>query len=277
MLNSILNICNHDRDNPKFFGGMPGNKKRPFVLIDAIVRLRGYYFSPNKRLKCIADLQERQKRSERRESIASTLQLLMHYTDLTTLQVGTPLKDGSINHLRIENFIAKHLKMGAKRTWRALHDVSDAGYIKIITKKVFKYGKIYSICKIHMMRKAFFDLGIAPPRLNESQHYKQKSIIKKEYRAAKPTGLSAMLSKHERRGPTSMSDLFNTAPPEAEPAPEPITEARQEGIRHQETRKRMTEADKQKRKAKYNDMHYEMTENGLTTEAAMAKLGIKSF
>lgn len=275
MQNLILNMCNHDRDNPKFFGAMPGRKKRPFVLLDAIVRLRGYYFAPHKRLKCIADLQDRQKRSERRESIASTLQFLMYYTDLTTLQVGTPLKDGSINHLRIENFIAKHLKMGAKRTWRALHDVEKAGYITIVTKKVFKFDKIYSICKIHMMRKAFFDLGIAPPRLNESQHYKQKSMIKKEYRAAKPTGLADMISKHERRGPTSMSNLFNPAPPEA--APEPITEARQEGIRHQEARKRMTAQEIERSRQKHAAIHHEIEENKLTGPEAMVKLGYKSL
>ena len=189
--------------------------------------------------------------------------------------MGTPQKDGSINHLRIENFIAKHLKMGAKRTWRALHDVAKAGYITIVTKKVFKFDKIYSICKIHMMRKAFFDLVIAPPRLNESQHFKQKSMIKKEYRAPKPTGLADMLSKHERRGPPSMSNLFNPAPPEA--ASEPITEARQEGIRHQEARKRMTAQEIETSRQKHAAICDEIKKYGLTGAQAMAKLGYKSL
>src|SRR5260221_13345770 len=84
------NRCGHVRDMPRFFKRPNQHKRRPSVLENAIEKLQDVYRRPKKFFRKLATFHphDRQKRSERREAIASVSQVLLHYLELSTLQVG---------------------------------------------------------------------------------------------------------------------------------------------------------------------------------------------
>lgn len=178
MLTQTLNSFGIDKENPHFFTKSSSHKERPGFLRTVMEKCKYYYFSPKKYLPRIEALQARQKRSERRESIAASCQILLHYTDLETLEIGTPTKSGEINSLRI-GFVGNKIKMGNKRLQRALSDLRAAKYVYVTYKRVFVKGKIYTVMAIKWSRHFFFDIGMKSVELNSAIHMKQKSIANK--------------------------------------------------------------------------------------------------
>jgi len=178
MENATGNNCGHSPTNPCFFEEKKSN--RPNILKIAQDRLMDFYHLPGKFLTKLrfANGQDSQQRSERREAISSALQVILSYTDLDTLQVGSPQKDGSIMGIQL-GFINKKIGVHVKRIYRALMDLQICGYLKIEWRRLKKFGNYLTIHKLILFPSLFHHLDISQLKLNMSQHYKRKSIAKK--------------------------------------------------------------------------------------------------
>ncbi len=180
-MDMVGNKCGHDKGNPISFKKPSSHKGRPHIIEIACENAKKFYEEPDKFLPRLrfANGKDTQQRSERREAASSVMQVLLHYTDLSTLEVGTPTKDGSINGLRL-GFIADKIEMGVKRVWRAVKDLKSAGYIKMRSMFFRIKDRAFIISKIFLFPKTFHDLGVSTERLNLSQHYKRKSLSKRK-------------------------------------------------------------------------------------------------
>lgn len=89
------NRCGHNPTAPRFLV-QPHVQNMPKFIARSIDLVEHYYY----RLKDLPQLDtlnpHRKKRSERRESIIQVLKVLLKYTDLVTLTVGVPTKDGRV-------------------------------------------------------------------------------------------------------------------------------------------------------------------------------------
>ena len=170
------NRCGHLPHQPRFYLRPEHTKARPSVLEHAIERLKDVYHRPKKFFKKLATFHpsDRQKRSERREAIASVSQVLLHYLELSTLRVGFYAGTKFI-HLDLE-YIAKKAGLNFIRTKRAMADLVKAGYIQVsrqFDKKedgTFK-GKP-SIREISV--QFFVDLGMDIQKLFFTREWKRK-------------------------------------------------------------------------------------------------------
>lgn len=170
------NRCGHEVKHPRFFK-KPHNEC-PDFLKRAQKICESFYCSPHEYLPNLPFLNssESKKRSERREAISSSLQLIFQHTDLTTLQAGTPSETGTIG-IQL-GYMSRILNVGKKRIYRALKDLELANYLKVEYKRYAKFGKYLTIRRITLFRKLFHHLGISNMRLDRAQHYKRKSLSK---------------------------------------------------------------------------------------------------
>jgi hypothetical protein len=170
------NRCGHVPNDPRFYLRPENSKTRPSILENAIERLKDVYRRPKKFFRKLATFHphNRQKRSERREAIASISQVLLNYLELSTLRVGFYAETKFIN-LDLE-YIAKKAGLNFIRGKRAIADLVKAGYIKVsrqFDKKedgTFK-GKP-SIREISV--QFFIDLGIDVQKLFYTREWKRK-------------------------------------------------------------------------------------------------------
>lgn len=171
------NLCGHHPLTPRFFHGK-GN--RPDTLKLAQENAAKYYANPDKYLMNLQTLNGKtaQQRSERREAIATVMQVLLQYTDLLTLQVGTLVAGGDMVAMQA-TFLAQKTGWGLKRCYRAIKDAARAGYISIQYQRYKRFGKILSTRFIKIFPKCFHHLGISNARLETSRHYKRNSVITK--------------------------------------------------------------------------------------------------
>lgn len=173
------NRCGHKVDFCRAYERKATHKKPPPIITAASHAVVDFFFHPTKYLDKLNFLtgKYRQKKSERRESIAGVLGMLVNYCHLTSLAVGTYHKDGSVNNLST-GCIAAALKFGVKRVYRALKDLAKAGYIEIIFRVVnTKYGLKQSN-SIKLTRQCFLDLKLPNIFCEISAHYKRNSDTK---------------------------------------------------------------------------------------------------
>lgn len=128
------NFCGHDPESPRLTLERPAKKGKggaPRVLTLCMERLKDYYYRPRKVIPSLdlANGSTRQQRSERREACICLLSALLKFTDVASLRVGIPTKNGFVN-LTVD-LIAKHAGMHQKRTERAMHDLKAAGLITV--------------------------------------------------------------------------------------------------------------------------------------------------
>ncbi|MDX1371787.1 MAG: hypothetical protein R3321_04920, partial [Nitrososphaeraceae archaeon] len=144
---------------PFFFEKVEGHLDRPYFIQKLMNAATRYYNSPKYYLIRLSFLQTSQKRSERRESIVNVLRLFLYYTDIATHQIGTFLKNGALNPLRLK-FIQDKLNMGYKRIWRAICDLRKAGYLIVKYAKKMVGDKWFTVMNIQWSRHFFRDIGI---------------------------------------------------------------------------------------------------------------------
>lgn len=141
---STGNKCGHCPDAPRFFVPPEKHAKLPLLLRRTQDAIRDYFWKtsifPN--LNAVNGSTKRngsvrQQRSERREACIELLGCILHFTDLVTLRVGIPQKDGSMMGLTMP-YLAKLSGLSERRAERAIRDLKKAGFITIhpICKKL---------------------------------------------------------------------------------------------------------------------------------------------
>jgi len=128
------NFCGHSPDSPRLELPSPPRKGPggiPRVLTLLMERLPQYYWSPRRVLPSLdlANGSQRQQRTERREACIDLIKAILKYTDLSSLRVGIPTKDGFM--CMTLDFIAKEAGIGHRRAERALRDLKSANLITV--------------------------------------------------------------------------------------------------------------------------------------------------
>jgi len=171
------NRCGHVLNVPRFFNQPDHHKRRPSVLEHAIEQLKNVYSRPKKFFRKLSTFHphDRQKRSERREAIASVSQVLLHYLELSTLRVGFFADPTKFIPLDLK-YIAKQAGLSISRAKRALADLAKAGYLKLtrqFTKK--DDGTFKGTPSIREIAVQFFiDLGIDIQKLFFAREWRRK-------------------------------------------------------------------------------------------------------
>lgn len=126
------NRCGHVVDAPTFFMAPACHKPRPKILTRLGAAIERYYQSPKDVLPVLNFINGscRKQRSERREACLRLMGVIIHYTDLVSLHVGTPQPDGSIGAMTVAR-MAELAQMEIRRTERAMHDLRKAGLITV--------------------------------------------------------------------------------------------------------------------------------------------------
>jgi hypothetical protein len=175
------NRCGHVPTSPRLFNRPDHNKPRPHILEQAIGKLKDVYDRPKKFFKKLATFNpsNRQKRSERREAIASVSQVLLHYFDLVTFRVGFYTASGVFVPLDLE-YIAEKAGIHFGRAKRAIAEITKAGYadaVRQFTKK--ENGTFQGSASIRKLSVQFFiDLGIDIQKLSFARDWKRKQQAK---------------------------------------------------------------------------------------------------
>lgn len=166
----MSNNCTHVIDQPAFYT-RPTQWKKPNNTIDNVcASLSKWYHDckddlPNLRFN------NRDKRSERRETIACLLQFLFNRLDFNSM-TAIYFKDGKKNNIRVSE-IAKQLNLSVSRVNRAITDLVKAGYIVCNqTRKTNADGKIVANISIkRITAECFWHLGVARDKLNSVIQY----------------------------------------------------------------------------------------------------------
>ena len=182
-INQGGNFCGHVPARPQFGLKEPiktGFKGIPRVLSLCAERLSGYYNRPRSVLPSLdlANKSTRQQRSERRESCIVLLKALLKHTDLTSLRVGIPTKDGFVN-LTVK-YIAASTGMKLKRVGRALKDLKAAGLITVAQQRELKAdGSWCGLAAVKAISKHLFGcFGLAV--MLEKERKKASKRLKKK-------------------------------------------------------------------------------------------------
>jgi hypothetical protein len=189
------NRCGHVPSEPRFFNRPDYHKPRPAILEEAISKLKDVYLYPKSFFQKLATFlpNDRQKRSERREAHVSVAQVLLHYLELSSLQVG--LYDESSQFIALDiRYIANKAGIGLLRARRAIADFIKAGYINA-TRRCDKKdnGRFAGLPSIREVSVQFFiDLGMDMTRFMFAREWKRKKQAKAQAKATHKK-LSGML------------------------------------------------------------------------------------
>lgn len=174
------NGCGHNALNPRFVETYFYDRL-PLFCQKAIEKCKDYYFQSNQYLPNLQRLgyqSQREKRSERREAIAVTLQTLFHYMQIHNGEVGFyQRKTRKLNSIH-GNFLATKSGLTRKRLYRALADLRDAGYIS----SAYKYQKskkgVFRKMHITIKESCLRHLGFSSYEVEKQQKYKRTSLAK---------------------------------------------------------------------------------------------------
>ncbi|CAM4397069.1 MAG: hypothetical protein LEGION0398_MBIBDBAK_00209 [Legionellaceae bacterium] len=205
------NKCGHKKDVFRSPVLPLHHKERPSVLEKAKERLANAFLSPKKYLASLSFLNpsHKQKKSERREAICAVLCVLLHHTELDTLEVRKVFTFEYSRPLSLKE-IAQMANIPLWRATRALRDVVKAGYLTC--QKRFKktsamnyYGE-YSLRKL--THKFFKEVGINLASLEKARHWKRK---KAALAYAKAKNLFQELLKNKSFTPTERTPKVHSS------------------------------------------------------------------
>jgi hypothetical protein len=177
------NRCGHNPYNLRGYEKPRFHAKRPLLLekaADSLAIGTQYSKSANRQLLKIFNLlnpSNRQKRSERRESLNLVLGRVLHYTDIATLEVGAPKADGSFYYASVEE-IARDTQIHHQRALRALHDAEKAGYVKLTAFSAQDATTKQYFYRIETKPRLFLDLGIKYNVIERARAYAFKQHAK---------------------------------------------------------------------------------------------------
>lgn len=181
------NRCGHVPNDPRFYHRPEHHKPRPGILEQAIEKIKDLARKPKRILQKLArHLNDRQVRSEQRESLVSVMQVLLHFLDLVTLRVGFYSGLDKFIPLDLE-YIAKKAGIHYLRAKRALERLADVGYITIIRQFDKKEDGTFSgKPSIRTISIQFFmDLGIDMIKFYSTREWKTKQLEKKHAKTAR--------------------------------------------------------------------------------------------
>lgn len=156
------NYCGHDPQRPRFDLTKPASERTPGIIKTLTERLQGYYYNPAliPQLNFVNN-SPRQQRSERREACLLILSCLLKFTDLSSLRVGIPTKEGFVP-LTIK-LLKDHVGISQSRFERALSDLVRSGLISSTQRcTVGDDGEYKGLAAIRCISKDLFGLfGLA--------------------------------------------------------------------------------------------------------------------
>ena len=192
-LSTVGNWCGHNPAIPRFFEIPQNHKERPDVICIAYENVKNFYKNPRAWLESLflAHGSYRQERSEGRERDSAVIQVLLHYVELASMRVGIPCYEDSAFRSLSLKFIAEkagfrkagdHAEKGIKRVWRALNQLSSAGYIEIHKRfsqytddeGLNKYKGLPAVKRI--TAKLFTELGVSLHRLGIKRRDARKRL-----------------------------------------------------------------------------------------------------
>jgi hypothetical protein len=199
------NKCGHNPKAPRRFQPPQHHAPHPKLLEVSIILVFVYTSNPDlfPGLNA-ANGSTRQQRSERREACVLMLCCILHYTDIATLLVGIPQHNGSMKGLTMD-YLAELTGLSLRRAERAMHDLKQAGFIKVfsicekITDTVYK-----GVAAIRSVNKALFTvLGKAGWLEHEQRRANEKKAKKEAKRARKEQAniSMAMGAQHGKAAP----------------------------------------------------------------------------
>ncbi len=205
------NYCGHDPKCLRQPAVEPKTGKGgiPPVLLKLIDRVTNYYYRPRKCLPRLdlANGSNRQQRTCRREACIILLQVFLAHTEIASLRVGMPTKDGFLNFTI--PWLAKKTGMGEKRTRRALADLKLAGLVRVSQARILQPdGSWKGMAAVKTISRELFNaFGLA---VSLKREQKQKSKKLKE--------LAAIWSR-ENGTPTTLTQItrFRLVPTYEEP------------------------------------------------------------
>ncbi len=209
---STGNWCGHDKENPRYFYGKLTHKERPLILEKAKLAAQLFYEAPSKMLGGlrVLRLSLRQMRSEFRESIASVIQVLMHYVDLSSLRFVMPTSEGGLFCPTLE-FIAKAANIGMKRLSRVMAELKNVGYLTISERYKKKGDDFIGLSAVKCLSPhLFYALGISHLDLKRQRKRASKSLIAKE-RMRRQSEHSLLVSKLSFANSLSKNDKQQVA------------------------------------------------------------------
>jgi hypothetical protein len=172
------NRCGHVPESPRPYLRPVHHNARPSILEEALSKVTEcFYHKPKKYLQKLWQLSValRQQRSERREAIASVLQVVFHFVELETLRVGFFTPDGEFISLDLK-YIAGKAGISVIRAKRAMDDLISAGYVESTRqRKKNEDGTFSSLPSIRIVKPSLFmDLGLDMVQLNFLREWKRK-------------------------------------------------------------------------------------------------------
>lgn len=194
-------IFSHNKLSPIVFLKPAHHRGRPAQIETAKKNIRAAYFNRSllKRINT-----KRKKRSDGMESLCLIGEALLHYCDLSTLQVGIPSdreflylpvtppaykQDGFSLLTEVNRGRDEEYKVGKKRVERALRALEKSNYL--IAHRRYKKtvdGQFKGIASAKRLTDAFFrDLGISKAKLDRERKYRAKEIVKDQERKKQTT------------------------------------------------------------------------------------------
>ncbi|MFN4186934.1 MAG: hypothetical protein ACK4FN_02785 [Acinetobacter johnsonii] len=213
------NFCGHYPASPRLTLESSAKKGKggvPRVLTLCIERLKDYYYRPRKVIPSLdlANGSSRQQRSERREACICLLSSLLKFTDVASLRVGIPTKNGFVN-LTVD-LIAKHAGMHQKRIERALHDLKAAGLVTVGQQREKKAdGSWIGLAAVKAISKHLFGVFGLATMLKFERDKASKRLKKKEKGWEQE---SQSYAKAQTQTGKARFSLFNEALGNKEPA-----------------------------------------------------------
>jgi hypothetical protein len=177
------NGCAHDPLNPNLTLAKPAKKGKggiPRVLTLCMERLPDYYYRPKRVLPSLnfANGSNQQQRSERREACVRLLIAFLKYTDVASLRIGIPTKDGYQN-LTV-NYFVEQTGMALKRVDRALADLKTAGLITLSQpRQLLPDGSWKGLAAVKAISKHLFGAFGLTVMLERKRHKARKRLKKK--------------------------------------------------------------------------------------------------
>jgi hypothetical protein len=144
--------------SPRIFEAPSHHKPRPGILRKLTEKLASYYYSPAKVLPSLnlANGNDSQQRSERREACLQLLACLIHFLDLLTLRVGIPHQNGTFAGLSLP-YLAGLSGLELRRAERACHDLVASGILGVHPiAKIKNTGEFSGLPAIRTLSQALF-------------------------------------------------------------------------------------------------------------------------
>jgi hypothetical protein len=173
------NFCDHHPNNMRGFDRPSEHKKRYQAIEECIEKLNQALETPRQILKNLFYPQKK-KRSQRREAIVRVLQVMLHYMDMESFQVG--FLNDKLEFIRFDlKKIAQYAKINFSRAKRAIKDIECAGYIKIQEQyETLADGSKRALAAIKTFTRKFFrEIGIDHLKLFQQREHKRKENEKK--------------------------------------------------------------------------------------------------